>query len=255
MPWLPCSALMVHPLMVEDEIIGVMMVQSRKANAYSEHTLDLLGLLAAYLSIAIQIARKTDQLKEEIRQRKLAEQELRRLNGELASLSRRDGLTNIANRRLFESYLQDSWQQAQRQQGPISLLMIDIDFFKEYNDANGHLSGDEAIKQLARALQNSVKRGTDLVARFGGDEFVVLLTDTDSAGALHVARRIQQAVAVCCIPHTDSSISRLVSVSIGAATMIPGAESAPSELIARSDAALYQAGIGTQPNLRFCFRR
>lgn len=238
------SALMLQPLLVEDDMIGVMTVQSHRDHVYNEHVLDVLGLLASYLSIAIQNARKTDQLKEEIRQRELAQQELQRLNRELDSLSNRDGLTNVANRRHFDQFLRHTWCAAVRRQLKVSLLMIDIDCFKEYNDCYGHLSGDEVIKKLAQALQKSVKRGTDLVARFGGDEFVVLLGDTDDGGATQVARTIQEAVFECGIMHAASLISAQVTVSIGVTTMMPSRETQSSDLVARGDSALYQAKQG-----------
>lgn len=241
MPWPLCAALMLQPLMVEDEMIGVIMVQSRTAGVYTEHALDMLGLLASYLSLAIQITRKTDQLKDEIRQRELAEQALRHLNRELNSLSNRDGLTGVANRRYFGKFLHDAWSHALRQQLRVSLLMIDIDYFKQFNDRNGHLPGDEVIKQIAQAMQRRVKRGTDLVARYGGDEFVVLLGDTDDVGALHIAEEIQAAVSDCCIQHAVSSVSSQVTISIGVVTMVPSRETQPSDLVVRGDAALYRA--------------
>lgn len=237
----PMPALMFQPLMVEEETIGVITVQCRKENVYNERTMNVLGTLSAYLSIAIQNARKSDKLQEEIRRRRLAQQELQRLNSELASLSNRDGLTGIANRRHFDEFLQHSWGVALRQRLKLSLLMIDIDYFKEYNDSFGHLSGDEVIKQIAQTLQKCAKRSSDLVARYGGDEFVVLLGDTDAAGALQVAREVQQAVATCGIAHGSSSIGPQVTISIGLATMMPDRETQPCDLVARGDLALYQA--------------
>ena len=238
---LPMAAMMFQPLVVEDESIGVITVQSRKEQVYTETTLDVLGMLAAYLSIAIQNARKSKKLHEEIERRELIQQELQQLNCELASLSNRDGLTNIANRRHFDESLQQAWYAALRQQTPISLLMIDVDFLKEYNDLYGHLSGDDVINQIARALEQSLKRSTDLVARYGGDEFAVLLTYTDSAGALHVAQAIQTNVAACNKLLREVSPGRRITVSIGIATMVPSIDTRVSDLIAHSDMALYQA--------------
>lgn len=237
----PMSALMFQPLVLEEETIGVISVQCRRENVYTEQTLNVLGTLAAYLSIAIQNARKSEKLREEIRQRELAQQELQRLNAELASLSQRDGLTNIANRRHFDEFLQHSWGSALRQQFALSLLMIDVDCFKEYNDCYGHLSGDEVLKQIAQVLKKSAKRGTDLVARFGGDEFAALLGDTEVVGAQQVASEVQQVLADCGIAHGASEVCAHVTISIGVATMVPTRETQPCDLIARGDLALYRA--------------
>ncbi len=237
----PMSAVMFQPLVLEEEAIGIISVQCRKENVYNEQTLNVLGTLAAYLSIAIQNARKSEKLREEIRQRELAQHELQRLNSELASLSNRDGLTSIANRRHFDEFLQHIWGSALRQQFPLSLLMIDVDCFKEYNDSYGHLSGDEVLKRIAQVLKKCAKRGTDLAARFGGDEFAVLLGDTGASGAQQVASDVQQALADCSIAHGASEICAHVTISIGVATIIPTRETQPCELVTRGDQALYQA--------------
>ena len=232
----PMPALMFQPLIVEDECIGVITVQNRQENVYNVKTLEVLEMLAAYVSIAIQNAQRLEQLQQ--------------LNAELAALSNRDGLTNVANRRYFDQSLQQAWDMGARQQTNVSLLLVDVDYLKEYNDYYGHLPGDDVIKQIARALELSVKRGTDLVARYGGDEFVVLLNDTDSAGALHVASRIQANVAKCNIQVAPECSESRITVSIGVATMVPVFTSRPSELIARSDYALYQAKEAGRNSIR-----
>lgn len=235
------AAIMFQPLVVEGESIGVITIQSRTEHVYSQKTLDVLGMLASYLSIAIQNARRSEKLQEEIKQKEQAQLELQQLNAELASLSSRDGLTNVANRRYFDECLQQAWYIGQRQQMNVSLLMIDVDHLKEYNDYYGHLAGDDVIKQIAQALERGVRRSTDLVARYGGDEFVVLLYDTAQTGAQHVADKLHASVAACGILLPETSSSKQVTVSIGIATMMPDNDTQPSELIARSDLALYQA--------------
>lgn len=234
-------ALMFQPLFVEEEAIGVITVQSHKAQVYNKHTLDVLGMLASYLSIAIQNARKSKSLEEEIQQHQLAQQELHQLNRKLANLSNLDGLTNVANRRRLDAFLQDAWGEALSKQQKVSILMIDIDFHKQYNDFYGHLAGDEAIKQIAKALEKSVKRSSDLLARYGGDEFVVLLPGTDTEGALQLAEKIHAEVKSCGIAHEASSIGPMVTLSIGVATIVPNAQSQPNNLIAIGDQALYEA--------------
>ena len=221
------SAVMFHPLRVEGETIGVISVQSRREHAYSDRALEILGLLASYLAIAIRNAEKSH--------------ELQALNRRLGELSNRDGLTGIANRRRFDQFLKDTWHSGMRQEYPVSLILVDTDCFKQYNDHYGHLQGDETIKALANTIAACVYRRTDLVARYGGDEFVVVLGDTNAEGALITARKIREAVAQLAIEHKASPIEARVTLSIGVATVTPGRGSAPEELIAACDLALYQA--------------
>lgn len=181
------------------------------------------------------------RLKLEMDQRKERERELERMTRELEALSSQDGLTGVANRRHFDSMLGQEWQRCARDQSPLCLLMIDIDFFKRYNDALGHLEGDKCLKAVAQAIQNAFRRPGDFLARFGGEEFIALLPDTDMDGGCRRARAIQGQLATLAMPHPDSSISDHVTVSIGVAATVPlpGAESSP--LVAASDKALYKA--------------
>jgi len=171
----------------------------------------------------------------------MVQRELQQLNHKLAGLSNRDGLTNIANRRRLDAFLQDVWNKTLCERQEVSVLMIDIDFLKQFNDFYGHLLGDEAIKQIAQALQNNVKRSSDLLARYGGDEFVVLLHGTGAAGALQLAQKIQVAVEDCAITHEASPIGLRLTLSIGVTTITPNLQLQPSDLIAKGDQALYQA--------------
>ncbi|MDO9592174.1 MAG: diguanylate cyclase, partial [Erysipelotrichaceae bacterium] len=235
------AAVMFNPLKVEDKIIGVITVQSKMPNVYNNQTQEILGTLSAYLSIAIQNAQKSEKLQEEIRQREHAQQELSELNMELAELSELDGLTGIANRRRFDEFYLQEWNRAIRAQQNVALLMVDIDFFKQYNDHYGHLSGDEIIIRIAHLIKECVKRSSDLVARFGGDEFIVLLSDTDTEGAKIVAKNIQDALLVCGIKHDYSEICPYITLSIGIAVVTPTQDLQPSLLIQKGDLALYQA--------------
>ncbi len=161
------------------------------------------------------------------------------LNVRLAQLAVVDDLTGIANRRRFDESLGTAWRQARRDDKPISLLILDIDFFKSYNDAMGHPAGDICLRAVAQALATSVTRPHDLVARYGGEEFAVLLPETDAAGAAGVAKRCCRAVADLRLPHPQG-VAGFVSVSAGGATYA-GGEGAPDELVAAADRALYKA--------------
>ena len=169
--------------------------------------------------------------------RDLTEEKMARLA--LEKLASRDGLTGLANRRCFDDTLAAEWTRAQRLCQPISLLMVDVDNFKAYNDANGHLGGDECLKRIATAVASEM-RANDLVARYGGEEFAVILPNQSLKGAAIVAERIRRRVEQLQLPNGGAPLRR-VTVSIGAATAIVGPDNCASELVATADAALYRA--------------
>ncbi|WP_013325375.1 PAS domain S-box protein [Gloeothece verrucosa] len=152
-----------------------------------------------------------------------------------------DELTQIANRRCFERDFNHEWYRLTREKRFLSLLLCDIDYFKQYNDTYGHPAGDICLKQVAQALKQAARRMTDLVARYGGEEFVILLPNTDSYGATQVAVAVQQAIDHLHIPHLASAVASSVTISIGIASMIPTADTCPLDLINAADQALYQA--------------
>lgn len=152
-----------------------------------------------------------------------------------------DGLTGIANRRRFEETLDSEWRRCARSGHSLALLMIDIDFFKNFNDNYGHGAGDECIKKIAAAIAASTHREGDLTARYGGEEFAVLLPETDQAGTESVAKMIRTNIADLNIPHAFSSCSNRVTVSIGAGSMVPVAGSGPDRLLKSADQFLYEA--------------
>lgn len=157
----------------------------------------------------------------------------------LEQLATRDGLTGLANRRCFDDTLHAEWSRAMRQKQPLSLLMVDVDNFKAYNDANGHLGGDECLKRIATAVASEM-RANDLVARYGGEEFAVILPNQALKGAAIVAERIRARVEQLRLPNRFSRDGR-ITVSIGAATALASNEADASELVAIADAALYRA--------------
>ncbi len=164
-------------------------------------------------------------------------------NRELTRLSAVDGLTNIANRRCFDETLLREWRRAERRESPVSLLLIDVDKFKDFNDGYGHQHGDECLKELAKTLVSCLHRSTDLVARYGGEEFAAILAETDVEGALGVAEAMREAVITARLPHASSTVADHVTISIGVATVVPERrdENGYVGLILQADQALYRA--------------
>jgi diguanylate cyclase (GGDEF)-like protein len=190
-------------------------------------TLLVLGLIGGLLlePMSRRMQRNTRQLEE--------------ANLQLKRLSFLDGLTGIPNRRAFEERFQLEWRRAMRHGSSIAVLMIDIDHFKEYNDHYGHQRGDDCLFQLAQRLRNSISRPGDFVARYGGEEFAIILPDTELEGARAVAENVRRRVAGLRIPHSTSPVREMVTISVGAAAVVPDAASpAP---VAAADHALYRA--------------
>ena len=177
----------------------------------------------------------------DLTERKRQEERLRRANELLARQSTTDGLTGVGNRRLFDQLLQTEWQRAIRAGRPLALLMVDIDHFKQYNDCYGHVSGDDCLRRVATLLRSCAGRGGESVCRYGGEEFAVLLVDTDLAGAQVVAQRCLDSVRLAAIEHVGSPVRRSVSLSIGVAALIPQNGEGAHRLIQTADAALYEA--------------
>jgi|GEM_PF-3835594 len=166
--------------------------------------------------------------------------EKRKLQALLQEMSYLDGLTGIANRRHFDNFLAQEWARALRYAKPLTIIMMDIDLFKRYNDSLGHLAGDDALKHVVEALKNKVTRKTDLLARYGGEEFTCILPDTDVAEATLFAEELRQAVCAVKISHPDSDVSQFVTISVGVACCIPKQDN-PSILLGLADEALYRA--------------
>jgi diguanylate cyclase (GGDEF)-like protein len=155
-----------------------------------------------------------------------------------------DGLTQIPNRRCFDSYFAEQWQASLENRTSLALMLCDIDHFKDYNDAYGHLAGDDCLKTIAQTLQRSVRRSSDLVARYGGEEFVILLPATDLKGAMYVAETAQAAIAQLQIPHQQSQVAPHVTLSIGLASLIPTPSLSEQHLLTLADEHLYLAKQG-----------
>ncbi|WP_434133188.1 diguanylate cyclase [Sporomusa sphaeroides] len=199
-----------------------------------------LELKARVLS-ALKIKYEIDQRKARKAELVKVLEELENANRELSRLSSLDGLTGIANRRHFEQIYDMEWRRAARTGSELSVLFLDLDFFKHYNDTYGHQEGDDCLKQVAAAAGRVLKRPGDLLARYGGEEFVVILPETSIAGAVEVAEAIRKAIERCNIPHSASPVAAHVTMSVGVAGGLVTQEDKPSDFIARADKALYEA--------------
>ena len=178
---------------------------------------------------------------ENITEAKKTERRFERLRKKLELLSFKDGLTNIANRRMFDATLEKEWQRAQRKKIPLSLIMADIDFFKQYNDFYGHQQGDECLKVVANLLKRVSRRSMDLASRYGGEEFVLLLPETDYDKAVLLAEKCLDVVRDEKIPHEKSRVADTVTVSAGVCTLIPEIDAPSSLLMEGADEMLYKA--------------
>jgi diguanylate cyclase (GGDEF)-like protein len=226
------KSVLVLPVMNQGRMIAVIYVENNLLEgAFTERHVKTLELLGAQAAISLVNARHVENL-----ERKVAER-----TEELRRMSMKDGLTAIANRRSFDERLAGEWRRAQRTGKPLSLMMIDIDHFKPFNDHYGHVEGDRCIRAVAQALEQVVNRSTDLVARYGGEEFGVILPDTDAEAALWLANACLEAITALAIPHAASAAGQRVSISVGLCSMTVESESAAEKLVTRADQALYEA--------------
>ncbi|HEY0842677.1 sensor domain-containing diguanylate cyclase [Methylotenera sp.] len=177
----------------------------------------------------------------DITERKNTEQKLIVLQKELEELSFKDALTGVYNRRMFDSVMEVEWANAKRNHQPLSLLMLDIDYFKQYNDFYGHIHGDECLKRVAKELSKVATRSRDFFARFGGEEFIIVLPETDEKAAKMIAERCRNLIFKAQIPHEKSLVSQMLTVSIGVSTIIPIHSDEAINFIAAVDRQLYQA--------------
>lgn len=217
----------IAPLLHEDRLWGLLVAhQCRGTRQWQPFEIEVFDRLSTQLAIAIQQSTLFKQLEA-------ANEELQRL----ASL---DGLTHVANRRCFDTYLEREWRRMIREQSVLALILCDLDYFKFYNDTYGHQAGDTCLKNVAEAIANTVKRPADLVARYGGEEFAVILPNTPAEGAMQVAQEIRNNVKALQIPHSASPLD-CVSLSLGVAATLPRPKQSVKDLIVSADRALYEA--------------
>jgi len=166
---------------------------------------------------------------------------LARVNDELQKISSLDGLTGVANRRFHDEMFSKEWRRCRRNRQSLSLVMIDIDFFKLYNDCYGHPAGDSCLKKVSETLNRIIHRPTDLLSRYGGEEFVYTLSECDTKVAYAIAEKARITIEELQIPHQDSPVSKYVTISLGIASIIPEQSLEPTSLSENADNALYQA--------------
>jgi two-component system chemotaxis family response regulator WspR len=198
-------------------------------------------LLKARTSACLEKKHLRDQEERYRLQLEEANKKLEQVNQQLERLSKLDGLTGIANRRYFDDEIARVWAIAVREKQTVALIIFDIDFFKQFNDAYGHQAGDECLKQVAKVAQEIIKRPRDIVARYGGEEFVVILPNTQLAGAKQLAEQLCQAIEELHIMHEFSAASKYVTISLGVTAALADADRDYTEIIANADKALFLA--------------
>jgi|JI7StandDraft_1071085.scaffolds.fasta_scaffold00217_11 diguanylate cyclase (GGDEF)-like protein/PAS domain S-box-containing protein len=218
---------LIIPLTIESELWGILTLLSHKKSPWQESEISLASAVADQLAIAIHQSELYQDLQE--------------ANEELSRLASLDGLTQIPNRRRFDEYLNLEWRRLRREKKFLSLIFLDVDYFKRYNDTYGHLAGDDCLKQIAQVLTTVIHRPADLIARYGGEEFAIILPHTNIDGALHIAGTVLRRIQNLKIPHSQSLIKPYVTVSIGVASIIPTLELLPQDLIHAADQSLYLA--------------
>ena len=231
--------------LLPDEWVPIIFLSASEADQDLERAIECGGddylvkpVSPVVLTAKMRALQRLDQMR-----RKLVEvsNDLSAANQRLEELSHQDSLTGIANRRAFDFLLERQFREAKRRSEPFSVALCDVDHFKAYNDHYGHLAGDDCLKQIAAALARACKRPTDVAARFGGEEFALLLPETTGEGALAVVERVRQELAALGIAHAGSLTSSCVTLSAGIASFSPERDITSRDLTVRADAALYRA--------------
>jgi diguanylate cyclase (GGDEF)-like protein len=228
-----------------DDWVPIIFLSSKEADQDLDRAIEAGGddyLVKPVSFVVLNAKIRALQRIESMRSKQLEmSRDLAAANCELEKLSRQDGLTGIANRRYFDSYLLTEVRRAVRDKAPVSLILSDVDHFKAYNDCYGHQAGDDCLRRVAAALNLAGRRPADLAARYGGEEFAIILPGTVLGGAVDVAKTVSGAIGGLAIPHARSAVDQNVTLSQGIVSLIPETETASEDLIQRADQALYLA--------------
>lgn len=189
----------------------------------------------------MELEYKTFELNAKVVEMEELQHQLEEKNRQLKMISNMDGLTGIHNRRFFDEMLDREWYRNMREKSTMSILMMDIDYFKPYNDTYGHAAGDDALKAVAETISRTMKRRSDTLSRYGGEEFIAILPDTEQSGAMEFAEKILASVRELNLEHSTSAISSRLTISIGVSSSIPVKGDNPMTLVNRADHALYRA--------------
>jgi diguanylate cyclase (GGDEF)-like protein len=220
-----------------ERLFETLLVPVRDEAGQVTHIWGMARDLTRFLVSQNALVHLNEQLEAKILQRT---SELQEANQRLSELSTTDGLTGIANRRKFDAAISEEWARAARNKTSLSLIMLDIDHFKKYNDHYGHQQGDDCLRRVAEVLRTGARRQGDLVTRYGGEEFCMILPDTALDGALEIAERLRREVEELKMPHVQSDFGR-VTISLGVASSTPGNDQGPAELLRLADESLYRA--------------
>ena len=228
-----------------DEWVPIIFLSSKEADQDLDRAIEAGGddyLVKPVSFVVLNAKIRALQRLESMRTKQFEmSRELASANRELEKLSRQDGLTGIANRRYFDSYLVTEVRRGARERQPLSLILSDVDHFKAFNDCYGHQAGDDCLRRVAAALSSAGRRPADLAARYGGEEFAMVLPGTVLDGAVDVAQAVSRVIEGLAIPHERSAVDRRVTLSQGIVSLTPEKETSSEDLIQRADQALYLA--------------
>ena len=238
-------SVLIYQVLSKKKLAAVLYLEHSKTNPFTKEKLDVLGILAEHAVLSLKKADKYEELKTHSKtlEKRVTKctAELEKTNRELESISLLDELTGVANRKHFYNVLESEWDRMEKKNKPFALILLDIDYFKKYNDTYGHEKGDSCLKLIAQKIADHVQRTYDLVARYGEEEFAILLPSTDISGAWEVADGMKSMIASLAIEHKSSEVSSHITASFGVSVMDPKKGGDHKMLVKHADIALSQA--------------